>query len=151
VLYPNTSRQVIFIWNDEENLRDLAFVLIGGQLQAENSRSYHKQVEQNVWQTRQGIYAGMSLHELQRLNGSAIGIWGWESEQPGVVTGKNSGIIDFNKLSLVLNCLDCNEDSYYSKNEVLNSENVLREGRRVYVSSIIVLPKKEDSKTIGMR
>lgn len=152
VLYPNTSRQIIFIWNDEENLRNLAFILIGGQLQAGSSLSYHKQIEQNVWQSRQGIYAGMSLHELQRLNGSAMSIWGWQSDQPGVVAGKNTGTIDFKQLSLVLNCLDCNEDNYYSKNEVLNSDDVLREGRRVYVSSIIVLPKKEGKQEmLGMR
>jgi hypothetical protein len=151
VLFPNTSSQVIFIWNDEENLRDPAFILVGGQLQAQSSLAYHKQIEQNVWQSRQGIYAGMSLRELQRLNGKSINIWGWQSEQPGVVTDKNTGSINFKELSVVLNCLDCNEDAYYSKNEVLNSDNVLREGRRVYVSSIILLPTKKPQEIVGMR
>jgi hypothetical protein len=135
--------QVIFIWNDEENLRDPAFMLIGGQLQAQSSQSYHKQIEQNVWQSRQGIYNGMTLRELQRLNGTALSIHGWQSDQPGVVSDKSKGTIDFKELSLVLNCLDCNEDNYYGKKELLNSENVLREGRRVYVSTIILLPKKK--------
>lgn len=142
VLYPNTSMQVIFIWKDEENLRDPAFLLIGGQLQVQSSISYHKQIEQNVWQSRQGIYSGMSLRELQRLNGNSINLWGWQSEQPGVVAEKNTGTINFKEVGLVLNCLDCNEDAFYSNNEVLNSEDVLREGRRVYVSTIIILPKK---------
>lgn len=142
VLYPNTSRQVIFIWKDDENLRDLAFLLIGGQLQVQSSMSYHKQVEQNVWQSRQGIYSGMSLRELQRLNKASINLWGWQSEQPGVVAEKNSGAINFKETGIVLNCLDCNEDAFYSNNELLNSDNVLREGRRVYVSTIIILPKK---------
>lgn len=142
VLYPNTSMQVIFIWKDEENLRDLAFLLIGGQLQVQSSISYHKQVEQNVWQSRQGIYSGMSLRELQRLNGKSINIWGWQSDQPGMVAENNTGAINFKEVSLVMNCLDCNEDAFYSNNELLNSDNVLREGRRVYIASIIMLPKK---------
>jgi hypothetical protein len=142
VLYPNTSRQVIFIWKDEENLRDLAFLLIGGQLQVQSSLSYHKQVEQNEWQSRQGIYSGMSLRELQRLNGASINLWGWQSDQPGVVAAKNTGTINFKEVSVVLNCLDCNEDAFYGNNKLLNSDDVLREGRRVYVSTIIILPKK---------
>ena len=152
VLFPNTSMQVIFIWKDEENLRDPAFILIGGQLQAQSSLSYHKQIEQNVWQSRQGIYSGMSLGELQRLNGQTLRIWGWQSDQPGVAGDQqNKGTIDFKELNLVLNCLDCNEDGYYSKNELLSSDNILREGRRVYVSTIILLPKKETKDVIGMR
>jgi hypothetical protein len=143
VLFPNTSRQVIFIWNDEENLRDPAFILIGGQLMAQSSIAYSKQIEQNVWQSRQGIYASMSLGELQRLNGSSFNVWGWQSDQPGVVARKNTGAIDFTQLSLVLNCLDCNEGSDVVKNELLNSDNIIRQGRRVYISSIILLPKKK--------
>lgn len=143
VLYPNTSMQVIFIWKDEDNLRDPAFILIGGQLLTKSALLANKQIEQNRWQSQQGIYSGMSLNELQRLNGKSINIWGWQSEQPGVVAEKNSGSIDFKNLHLVLNCLDCNEETSRKKNEMLNSDAVLREGRRVYVSTIIVLPVKK--------
>ena len=143
VLFPNSSRQVIFIWNDEENLRDPAFVLIGGQLMAKSSIAYHKQIEQNVWQSKQGIYASMSLGELQRLNGSSFNVWSWQSDQPGVVARKNTGSIDFTQLSVVLDCMDCGESTDVVKNEQLNSDTILREGRRVYVSSMILLPKKQ--------
>lgn len=143
VLFPNTSMQVIFIWQDEENLRNPAFMLVGGQLQSQQSLGYHKQIEQNVWQSKQGVYSGMTLRELQRLNGSPLSIHGWQSDQPGVVSDKNNGTINFKEMNLVLNCLDCNEDAYYGKNELLNSEDVLREGRRVYVSTIILLPVKK--------
>ena len=142
VLFPNSSRQIIFIWNDEENMRDPAFILIGGQLMAQGSMGAHKQIEQNVWQSRQGIYASMSLGELQRINGNSFSVWGWQSEQPGVVAQKNTGAIDFTQLSVVLNCLGCDENSDQVKNELLNSDDIIRQGRRVYVSSIIVLPKK---------
>lgn len=148
VLFPNSSRQVIFIWNDEENLRNPAFILIGGQLMAQGSLSDGRQIEQNVWRSQQGIYASMSLGELQRLNGSSFGVWSWQSEQPGVVARKNTGSIDFTHLSVVLNCLDCSDGSDVVKNDLLNSDTILREGRRVYVSSIIVLPKKKATREL---
>jgi hypothetical protein len=140
VLFPNTSQQVIFIWKDEENRRNLAFLLIGGQLRTQSSLSDHKQVEQNVWQTSQGLYAGMGLRELQKLNGGNFTVYGWHTDQPGVLTEKNEGAIDVKKTGVVLDCLDCNEGGYGSNNRVLNSEDLMREGRRVYVSTIIVLP-----------
>ena len=55
---------------------------------------------------------------------------------------KNTGKIDFKKVGIVLNCLDCNEDKFYSEKDILNSADVLSENRRVYVSTIIVLPPK---------
>jgi hypothetical protein len=140
VLFPNTSQQVIFIWKDEENRRNLAFLLIGGQLRTQSSLSDHKQVEQNVWQTSQGLYAGMGLRELQKLNGGNFTVYGWHTDQPGVLTEKNEGAIDVKKTGVVLDCLDCKEGGYDSNNRVLNSEDLMREGRRVYVSTIIVLP-----------
>jgi hypothetical protein len=140
VLFPNTSRQLIFIWKDEENQRGIAFLLIGGQLRTQSLQSSHKQVEQNIWQTRQGLYAGMSLRELQKLNGGNLTLYGWQTDQPGVLTEKNEGAINIKQTGVVLDCFDCNRDGYYSDSRILNSEDLLREGRRMYVSTIIVLP-----------
>ena len=32
VIFPNTSRQAIFIWEDEDNRREISFILIGEQM-----------------------------------------------------------------------------------------------------------------------
>ncbi len=142
VLFPNTNMQVIFIWHDQVSNRGIDFLLIGGHLRAESSIDYHKQVELNAWQSRLGIWSGMSLQELQDINGSNLSIFGWNTEQPGVVSPKNKGKINFKNLGIVLNCLDCNEDRYYSKSNLINSADLLAQGRRVYVSTIIILPEK---------
>jgi hypothetical protein len=143
VLYPNTNLQVIFIWNDEVNLRNISFILIGGQLRAQSSLTYHKQIELNAWQSKQGIRAGMSLKELQQMNGGQLKFYGWDTDQPGVLVNKTNGNLDFKNLGLVFNCLDCNEDKYYSKSEVISSEDVLKENRRVYVSTLVIMPDKK--------
>lgn len=143
VLYPNSSRQVIFIWKDEAGKRDIDFMLIGGHLRAESSFNYHKQVELNHWRSRQGIRSGMTLRELADLNGQPFDIHGWDSEQPGVVVETSKGKIDFKKIGVVLNCLDCNEDRYYSNSSVINSATLLTQGRRVYVNTLVVLPSRQ--------
>jgi hypothetical protein len=143
VLYPNTNMQVIFIWEDEINLRGISFILVGGQLRAQSSIGYHKQIELNAWQSKQGIHAGMSLKELQTMNGEQLKFYGWDTDQPGVLLNKNAGSLNFKKLGLVLNCLDCNEDKYYSKSGILGSEDMLKENRRIYVSTMVILPNKK--------
>ncbi len=143
VLYPNTNMQVIFIWSDEANLRNISFILIGGQLRAQSSLTYHKQIELNAWQSKQGIRAGMSLKELQLMNGEHLRFYGWDTDQPGVLVNKTNGSLNFKNLGLVFNCLDCNEDKYYTKSEIISSEEVLKENRRIYVSTMILLPNKK--------
>ena len=140
VLFPNTNMQVIFIWMDELNNRNISFLLVGGQLRAESSLTYHKQIEQNTWQSRQGIQTGMSLKDLHKLNEEDINIYGWETDQPGVVVGKNKGAVNFKNIGVILNCLDCNEDRYYTTTGIIKASDLLKEGRRVYVSTIIILP-----------
>jgi hypothetical protein len=85
----------------------------------------------------------MTLQELQDLNGQPITINGWDSPQPGVVAETSKGKIDFKKVGVVLNCLDCNEDRYYSNNNLINSSKLLAQNRRVYVSTMVILPQRQ--------
>ena len=69
--------------------------------------------------------------------------YGWESDQPGIVFPKNKGSINFKNLGVQLDCLDCNEDKYYSKGELINSTDVIQQNGRVYVSTLIIMPGQE--------
>lgn len=141
VLFPNTSLQVIFIWKDAVNNRDVSFLMIGGQLRSKSSQGFEKAIDMNKWRSNQGVYLGMTLRELERFNSGAIKFFGWESEQPGIVYPKNKGSIDFTKLGVQLNCLDCNEDKYYSHTRLINSTDVIQQNGRVYVSTLVLMPK----------
>lgn len=141
VLFPNTSLQVVYVWKDQANQKEIDYMLIGGQLRTASSRGYHKTVEMNKWQSSQGVYLGMTLRELEQLNGAPIEFYGWDSEQPGIVSPGNKGRLDFKKLGVQLNCLDCNEDKYYSKTNILNSKEILAQNGRVYVSTLILVPQ----------
>ncbi|HZF65421.1 MAG TPA: hypothetical protein VEZ55_13080 [Chitinophagaceae bacterium] len=140
VLYPNTSLQVIFVWKDEENFKDISYLLIGGQLRTQSSLAFNKPIQMNKWRSQQGVYLGMSLRDLELLNGAPIEFYGWESDQPGMVSPSSAGKIDFKGLGVQLTCLDCNEDKYYSRNKLLNSSDIISLNGRVYVSTLVLFP-----------
>lgn len=141
ILFPNTSNQVIFIWNDEENRGDIAFLILGGQANQAGSTSIFNGNQFHKWRSKQGIYLGMPLRELQTLNGKPIEFYGWDSDQPGFVVKKNTGRINFNHLGIQLQCLECYKDE--SKVATLSSEKVLNANDRVLVNSLIILPERE--------
>lgn len=140
VLFPNTSLQVIFIWKDAVNNKDIAYLMIGGELRSKSSEAFEKAIEMNKWRSKQGVYLGMSLRELEKLNNGPIKFFGWESGQPGIVHPQNIGSINFRKLGVQLNCLDCNEDKYYSNNQLISSTDVLQQYARVYISTLVIMP-----------
>jgi hypothetical protein len=140
ILFPNTNMQAIFIWNDEINNRDISLLIIGGQFSTGSSMNY-RTVEQSKWQTKNGIYQGMSLKELYQLNGGDIKFYGWDREEGGFIVPEKKGNIDFKRTGVKLTCLDCNEDQYYSKSGVLTSSAVLKENRRVFVSALVIAPQ----------
>ena len=143
VLFPNTSLQVIFIWKDAVNNRDISYLMIGGELRSKSSEGFEKAIDMNKWRSKQGIYLGMSLRELERFNNGPIKFYGWESDQPGIVFPRNKGNINFKSLGVQLDCLDCNEDKYYSNTELITSSDVIQQNGRVYVSTLIIIPGEE--------
>jgi hypothetical protein len=140
VLFPNTSMQVIVVWKDETNLQNISFVIIGGQLNNTSASVTYKDMEYNKWRSSSGVYAGMSLRQLTELNEKPVNFYGWETDQPGLVTKKNTGKIDFNKVGVQLNCLDCSADKFYTNNGLISSSRILNENSRVFVSTIIIIP-----------
>ena len=149
VLFPKTKREVIFIWDDEENYRKVSFLIVGGQMETAQSRDFNRQIEQNIWQSEQGVYSGMSLKELQALNKQPISYYGWGTEQAGMLAPKNGGEIDFTRLGIVLNCLNCKEASYKTAG-ITTSDRELAQDKKVYVSTLIILPKKGEAATASV-
>lgn len=146
VLYPNTNREVIFIWDDEENFRTIDFMMVGTGLMTKKSSELRHSIEHNTWRSNQGIYSGMSLQELQDLNGADLSFYSWHLDQAGMLAPRNSGQIDFKKIGVVLNCLNCYDRNLKAVNIVKSSEQ-LAEQRKIYVSTMIIIPEKEEAAT----
>ncbi len=150
VLFPKTNQEVVFIWQDELSYKNTAFLVIGGHLQTGASVDFNRRVEQNLWRSEQGIYSGMSLKALQSLNESAINFYSWEMEEAGVLAPKNRGKINFDRISVVLNCLNCVRDAYV-QSSIVSSDTELTQDRKVYVSTMIILPQKEKAAATASR
>jgi len=85
VLFPKTSRQAVFIWEDNVNLCKPAYLIIGGNMNAGTLSNYDGIISENVWNSRDGIYSGMSLNSLMRLNGNSFKFYGKNSESPYMI------------------------------------------------------------------
>ena len=139
VLFPGSDREAVFIWKDETNLRELSFVVIGAVIDAKKN---DKVSGHNTWPSRQGVYCGMSLKELHALNTKSVRFYNWHTESAGYTTMDNKGVIDFGRIGIVLNCLNCSFLKIANK-DVVDSDTALGEDQKVFISSLIFLPAKK--------
>jgi hypothetical protein len=139
VVFPNTNREAIFVWNDEQNLRGISFILIGGSLHAGQAADNTAAVSHNVWTSRQGIQCGMSLGELEAINKEPIRFYNWHGESAGYLAPHNKGNLDFTHIGMVFNCLNCNYINV-SKDDIMNSNLAIQENQKVFLASLIILP-----------
>jgi hypothetical protein len=139
VLFPNSNRQVVFLWGDEVNNRKLNKIYIGGQLMAEGSLEYDKNVAENIWRLRNGIHSGMSLYALRLLNDAAFNFNAGNSANSGMVFTDSTGKVDFKAEGIMLGCMNCN-DNRYLRQKILNSDDAIAEERILFVHTIILDP-----------
>jgi hypothetical protein len=150
VLYPNTNREAIFIWNDEENMRELSFIIIGGHLKTGDKIDNVNQIKHSAWKSKQGLFCGMSLLEIQELNRQPVKFYNWNTESAGYLTPQNKGQLDFEQMGMVLNCLNCNYVDNVKTN-ILQSDRALDENQKVFLATMIVLPEKKKQESMISR
>jgi hypothetical protein len=139
VIYPASSREVVFLWYDTTNLRQLAYIRVGGNMHTTGAMRYNNVLSQNQWVSRQGLYATMTLDQLHHRNGNTLNFYGWGGGARGNLYGDNKGNIDFSQLDLAFGCLNCNDDAYYGKRQ-LASDRAIEDGRRIFIATMIFYP-----------
>lgn len=139
VLFPNTNRQVIFMWEDQANYRKPSFILIGGSLRAESSTDFNEAISMSKWRCKSGLYPGMRLQELVDLNESDFNFFGSNSEFALMAVPEKKGDIDFKRTGILLGCFNCNNSSTV-QTEKVSAENALNNNLQLYVLSVILVP-----------
>lgn len=139
ILFPNTSRQVVFLWVDQVNRRGIRGILFGGQHNVAGANAASNYVGQNSWVMKSGLHAGMTLYQLYRANDADIVFHGGRSTTTGMVVADNKGKLDFNKEQVELGCVNCNDESF-ARAELIQAEDALLEGRILFILSIAVQP-----------
>ena len=139
VLFPHTQRQAVFVWSEQENLRGISFLLIGGNIRTAGTINYNEVVAENNWISKNGVYSGMSLRNLARINGDDFKFTGINSESPFMVVPEKTGKIDFTKCVVFLGCLNPG-GSKLLNNKLVNTSEILSENLGLYVNIIMLSP-----------
>lgn len=140
VIFPNTNRQAIFLWDDQVNYSTLSFVMIGGSLKPDQGNdSYNHAVSLNVWRSNTGLYTGMRLQEIITLNDGDFSFYGPGSEFAYMAVPEKKGNIDFKQTGLTLGCFNCS-GSPLMKKEKISAQNALDNGLQLYITSLLLMP-----------
>jgi hypothetical protein len=139
VLFPKTSRQVVFIWEDQVNLLKPSFLIVGGNTNNGSSVNYDGVVGENVWSSKTGVYSGMSINSLVKLNGNSFKFYGKNSESPYMILPENTGSLDFKMNRVVLGCLNPT-GSRVLNNATVSAEDILSDNLGLYVYMMMILP-----------
>lgn len=139
VLFPKTSRQAVFIWEDDLNLCKPAYLIIGGNMNAGSISSYDGVISENVWNSKEGIYSGMSLNSLIKLNGSSFKFYGKNSQSPYMIVPENTGTLNFKTNRVVLGCLNPS-GSLLLNNAMVSADEILTDNLGIYVYMMLILP-----------
>ena len=139
VLFYNTERQVVFIWQDQENKCTIRHLLFGGQQSLESLKDNDAFIAENKWRLKSGIRAGMTLAELRRLNETDFEFNGGRSVNPGVVLPAVTGKINFIKEKVTLGCMNCSDNKFLTTTKI-SADEALTDERILFVLSIQLNP-----------
>lgn len=139
VLFPNTSRQVVFIWNDELNLADLSHIIIGGASNTKSTVGFDKQIQENSWLLDNGLRFNMRLEELIRLNEADFSFFGRSSEHYLTIVPSKDNTIDFASTGVILDCFNCEGAALLDKKKI-SAKEAIAQGLRLHVSMIVLMP-----------
>ena len=137
VLFGNSSRQAVFVWDDEDNHCDLAYILVSNVIPTVSAKKFDGVLKNNEWEMKNGVYSGMSIKELLKLNEKDFEIYGSQSKLSFMIKPESSGKIDFKKASIVLSCNNCNDDKLFN-NLAVKAQAVKEENLPMYVYHIIL-------------
>jgi hypothetical protein len=154
VLFPNTSRQAVFIWKDETNLKDLSSVIVGGGLHVGGDINYASHIIENSWTLRNGMRPNMRLRELMQMNGADFQFYGKESPYYLKVKPDADGAVNFKTTSVVLGCLNCTATSFLDT-ELVSAEEAMSRNLALHVQMLILSPfyskEREESREADKR
>ncbi len=139
VLFGNSTRQVVFIWKDEDNLSELSYILISGIIPTENGLPFNDNIGRNKWDFKTGIYSGMSIRELLDLNERDFYFYGLDSEYSLMIEPKSTGRLNFAKIGIMLSCLDGTSSPLLKKDRI-SAEEAVDSRLALHVSYIMMTP-----------
>lgn len=139
VLFSGTPRQAVFIWGDDINLNNLSYILLTNELPTEGAKKSNPLSGNNEWQLKNGIYPGMALKDLLKINEMDFDIYGNKSELAFIVKPNEYGKIDFRKTAVMLSCHECFDNKIFNQ-KVVSALDVAKANLPMLVFDIVIYP-----------
>jgi hypothetical protein len=118
VLFSGTPYQAAFVWGDEDNLSNLAYIIVSNVLPTKRGLQNGVADRDNAWKFTNGVHLGMALRDLLRLNESDFDVYGINSELAFMIKPNATGKINFKKTAIMLTCNDCYGNKLLEQPEV---------------------------------
>jgi hypothetical protein len=140
VIFPNSNRQAIFLWDDQETYRGLSFLIVGGGLHAySRSDEQTESIALNAWRSSTGLFTGMRISEIVRINEADFTIYGINSEFGLMAVPEKKGVIDFKQTGVVFGCLNCSGSPMMRKDKI-SAQAAIDTRLQLYITSIVLFP-----------
>lgn len=137
VLFSGTPRQVVFVWGDDINLNNLSYILVSNVLPTEGAKKNNPLSQNNEWQLKNGIYPGMALIDLLKINQMDFDIYGNKSELAFIVKPNEQGKIDFKKTAVMLSCHDCFDNKIFDQ-KIVSALDVAKANLPMRVFDVVI-------------
>jgi hypothetical protein len=142
VLFSGTPYQVVFVWGDADNLNKLLYIIVPRKLPTVSAAKENSVTGNSEWQFRNGIYPGMDVKELLRLNQFDFDIYANKSDLAYMVKPGENGKINFKKIAVNLSCSMCDDLKMFNQQEVSAIE-VAKNDIPMYVNDVILYPSEK--------
>ena len=142
VLFPNTKRQAVFIWQDQINKTGISNIFFGGQQKLKSLMNNDKVIAENDWVLKSGVRPGMTIYQLRMLNKNDFSFYAGNSANSGAVLTQKTGELDFKKEGIVLGCVNCNDDRYESA-KTMSADDAISSEIILFVLTVILNPHEE--------
>jgi hypothetical protein len=139
VLFGNSNRQVVFVWEDEDNLSKLSYIVISGVMPTAEGMPFNDNIGRNIWSFKSGIYCGMSIRELLEINKRDFKFFGVESDYSMMIEPENTGYIDFKRVGVMLSSLDGTSLPLLKK-QTVSAEEAIENHLALHVFYIMLTP-----------
>ena len=142
VLFSGTPRQAVFVWGNETYLNNLSYILVSNVLPTEGGKKCNPLSGNNEWQLKNGIYPGMALKDLLKINEMDFDIYGNKSELAFIVKPNAEGKIDFKKTAVMLSCHDCFDNKIFNQ-QIVSALDVAKANLPMRVFDVVIYASQQ--------
>jgi hypothetical protein len=135
ILFPNTPRQVVFLWKDERNRTGINSLIFGGQQNIREEGANNGFVAENTWLLKSGIYAGMPIYQLRLKHENSFKFYGGSAANTGMIIPDGTGKINFKQQEVTLGCINC-AGTEYARAQTIEADETIADERIVFIFSI---------------